>query len=441
MENKMKQEMEKYFDRLWPINRSITGPGLRDSFDIISEIIPLNRMKFETGSKVFDWTVPKEWSVRDAYFIDPDGMKHAQFKENNLHLLVYSTPFKGKVSLEELKQHLYTLPDKPDSIPYVTSFYNENWGFCISYNEMEKLPQGEYEVFIDSEHYHGCVDIGEAVIPGDSNKEIFFSTYMCHPSMANNELSGPLVMAFLYDRIKQIKNRRYTYRFAITTETIGTICYLSERGMHLKAHMLAGYVMTCIGDPGNFTYKQSRKKNCIADRAAKIILRDKSQHSIIPFDPGDNGSDERQYCSPGFNLPVGSLMRTMYRYFPEYHTSLDNKEFISFKSMEESVDIYFSIVEALESNFIWENTVRYCEPQLQPRGLYHAVSYDTLKTWENSSAAMLWLLNYADGKNDLLDIAEISGHKYELLANAASKLHKTSLLKIAESSKNEKSSQ
>ena len=414
--------MELLFDRLWPINRSITGPGFRQSLDILEEYIPTERFQFQSGNKVFDWIVPQEWDVKDAYLIDPNGKKIVDFKQNNLHLVGYSVPFKGKIDLKQLKPHLYSLPDLPDAIPYVTSYYEPNWGFCISHNEFINLPDGDYQVFIDSSLYPGCVEIGEAILPGESHEEILFSTYLCHPSMANNELSGPIAMAFLYQLIKSLPNRRYTYRFAITAETIGTICFLSHRGQQLLKNLIAGYVMTCLGDTGTFTYKISRQENSLADRAAKIVLRDHGEHRIEPFDPGDNGSDERQYCSPGFNLPVGSLMRTMYRFFPEYHTSLDNKDFINFKSLYESTNVYFSIVKAIESNFVWENKIKFCEPQLGRRNLYHGISYDTQKTWKKESAAMLWLLNMADGTNDLLSIAQKSRHEWKLLAYVAQKL-------------------
>lgn len=424
----IEERMESYFDRLWPINRSITGPGIRQSMDILSEIMPTERLRFETGRKVFDWTVPKEWVANDAYFIDPDGIKHAWFKENNLHLLGYSVPFKGKMSLSELRDHLYSLPDMPDAIPYATSYYSENWGFCISHDELQQLPEGEYQVHIDTELYPGAVEIAEAVLPGETNEEVLFSSYLCHPSMANNELSGPLVMAFLYDRIKNMPARRYTYRFVITTETIGTICYLSQRGEHLKNKLAAGYIMTCLGDPGPFTYKLSRQGDSLADRAAKTVLRDKFQHTVVPFSAG-NGSDERQYCSPGFDLPMGSLMRTIYGSYRQYHTSLDNKDYISFNSLAESVEMYYSIVQALESNVVWENTVKYCEPQLGKRGLYHDIG--TAKYLEQRIDAVCWLLNLADGEHDLLEIAERSGCKIELLARVAQELRSAGLIELS----------
>jgi len=429
MTDKLQKRIESYFDRLWPINRSITGIGFRDSLDILNDIIPTERMRFETGYKVFDWIVPKEWIARDAYFIDPYGKKHADFKTNNLHLMGYSIPFNDKISFDELRPHLYSLSEIPHVIPYITSYYKENWGFCLSHNELKELPAGDYEVYIDTELFSGQLEVGEAILHGTMDNEIFFSTYLCHPSLANNELSGPLTMAFLYERIKAMPSRRYTYRFAITSETIGTIAYLSERGMDLKKHVAVGYVMTCLGDSGCFTYKLSRQGDTLADRVTKLVLRDNGEHLIVPFD-GSTGSDEKQYCSPGFNLPVGSLMRTMYGCYPEYHTSDDNKMFISFDALAASVDMYFSIVNALESNFIWENVVKYGVPQLGHRNLFPSIS--SRKTPEKRLAAMLWLLNLADGEHDLLAIADRSGHKIELLIDVAQELSAANLIKKAE---------
>lgn len=398
--------MEAYFDRLWPIYRSMAGPGFRQSLSIIEEIMPTKRLRFETGSKVLDWLVPCEWKINEAYFIDPLGNKHADIKDNNLHLVSYSAPFRGRISLRELHAHLHTLPSQPNAIPYVTSYYRQYWGFCISHDEYTKLPDGDYEVVIDSEHYPGNIEVGEAVLEGETDQEILFSSYLCHPSLANNELSGPLVVAFLYNYLKEAKQRRYTYRFVIGPETIGAICFLSVRGDHLKRKLIAGYKMTCLGDSGKFTYKLSRRGNTLADRAAVLVLRDSGTDQIVHFDPS-NGSDERQYCSPGYDLPVGSLMRTMYTCYPEYHTSLDNKTLINFDSLAGSVALSADIIQALESNKIWRNTVQYGEPQLGRRGLYPSLG--SANACEGKTKAMMWLINLADGETDLLGIAEKSG--------------------------------
>lgn len=428
----LRSRIEKYFDRLWPICRSIAGPGFRESLDILSEVIPTERLRFRTGHKVFDWQVPKEWVVREAYFVDPKGVKHADFKSNNLHILNYSVPFRGVMPLEKLKPHLHSLPDQPKAIPYVTSYYDENWGFCISNEELQRLPKGNYEVVVDTERRNGWVEVGEAVLPGRTKKEVLFSSYLCHPSLANNELTGPLVLAFLYEKLAKMARRHYSYRFVILPETIGSICYLSKRGTHLKKHLIAGYVLTCLGDRGPFTYKLSRDGQSLADRAARLILRDIGKHQIVPFVP-HMGSDERQYGSPGFNLPVGSLMRTMYGCYPEYHTSDDNKTFISFEAMEESLGAYVSIVKALEGNCIWRGTVMYCEPQLGKRGLYPRLG--TKQLADEKLRATMWLLNLADGTQDLLAIADKSGCRMELLVLVADELEKAGLLKDVDCTK------
>ncbi|MDQ7822519.1 MAG: DUF4910 domain-containing protein [Candidatus Eremiobacteraeota bacterium] len=428
MSEKLKNLLESYFDRLWPKFRSLAGPEFRNSLDILSEIVPFKRFKFKTGSKVLDWIVPREWYVREAYFMDLQRRKYADIEKNNLHLVSYSVPFKGVLPLSKLRDHLHSLPDRPDAIPYITSYYKEYWGFCISHNEYQRLPDGDYFVKIDSRLSPGHVEIGEAILPGKTKKEVLFSSYLCHPSLANNELSGPLVLSFLYDRVRRIKDRLYTYRFVIVPETIGTLCYLSMRGAHLVRHLMAGYIVTCVGDRGNFTYKQSRQENTLADRAARLVLGDKDCHIIVPFDPG-NGSEERQYCSPGFNLPVGSLMRSMYSCYPEYHTSKDDKSFVDFDSMIESISVYYDIVRALESNRTWVNKVRYGEPQLGRRGLYPSLGND--KACEGKVRAMMWLLNLADGENDLFAIAEKSGESIKLLQELCEELYHKGLLEPA----------
>ncbi|RMG78128.1 MAG: DUF4910 domain-containing protein, partial [Bacteroidetes bacterium] len=346
----MKQELEKYFDRLWPICRSITGNGLRQSLKILQEIIPLNLHEIPTGTKVFDWEIPKEWNIKDAYIITPDGKKICDFRKNNLHVVNYSVPVSKKLSYDQLINHLHTLPELPDAIPYVTSYYNEYWGFCISYNEFQNLPkQGEYKVVIDSSLEPGSLTYGDLILEGDTPDEILFSTYVCHPSMANNELSGPLVTAFLYKKLLTLPKRKFTYRFVFAPETIGIIAYLFFNGEKMSQNLKAGYVATCIGDNGNFTYKLSKKGNTLADKVAIHVLKNSGcPYKVIPFAVG--GSDERQYCSPGFNFPVGSLMRTPYKQYKEYHTSLDNKSFISFDALEQSVNMYFDICRALELN-------------------------------------------------------------------------------------------
>jgi aminopeptidase-like protein len=410
-------ELETYFDRLWPLLRSITGEGVRQTHDILSECVPLQRLEVPSGTQVFDWTVPKEWVVRGAHVLRPDGEKILDVAVNNLHLVNYSAPFRGRVSRSELDQHLHSLPDLPSAIPYVTSYYAPRWGFCIAHEQRQRLPDGDYQVHIDTEFIEGSLTLSEAVLPGESAQEVLISTYTCHPSLANNELSGPLVAAFLYRKLAALPSRRLTYRFLFAPETIGAVTYLSLRGEHLQRQLVAGFVVTCAGDRGPFTYKRSRAGNTLADRAAEYHLRRHvgSGATCIPFFP--TGSDERQYCSPGFNLPVGSIMRTMYSKYPEYHTSLDDKSFICFSALRETVDLYFDVCFTLDRNQRYRNLVPHCEPQLGKRGLY-----PTLGAGRDAAAqveAVMWLLNLSDGDHDLLAIAERSGVPFEALVPLA----------------------
>src|SRR3989338_38812 len=422
----MSKNLESYFDRLWPICRSIAGPGFRQSLAILSEIVPFERLRFKSGKKALDWTVPPEWRARKAYLVDPHGNKHADFSKNNLHLLNFSEPFKGVMPLKELKKQLYTLPSQPKAIPYLTSYYKRRWGFCLAHEEYSKLPEGLYTVVVDTEIKKGFLEIGEAVLPGRGQQEIFFSSYLCHPSLANNELSGPLALAFLYQRIAAMPKRNFTYRFAIMPETIGAVCYLSKRADHLKRWLTAGYTMTCLADPGHFTYKKSRQGNSLADVTAQVVLKKFGKHEVLNFDPS-SGSDERQYCSPGFNLPVGSLLRTPYGRYPEYHTSLDNKSFISFKALQRSIDVYYAIVRKMETSEIWKNTVPCGEPQLGKRGLFPTLG--SQKARNHKTAAMLWFLNLADGTRDLKEIAKDSGQSLSALVSTARDLKKAGLIK------------
>ncbi|MFN6038115.1 MAG: DUF4910 domain-containing protein [Bacteroidota bacterium] len=398
------EKIEFYFDRLWPICRSITGNGLRDSYKILQELIPLNIVEIPTGTKVFDWEIPKEWNITDAYIITPDGKKICDFKLNNLHVLNYSSPIDRELSFVDLSRHIHTLPDLPNAIPYVTSYYEERWGFCMSHEEFLKLPtEGMYKVKIDSSLKSGSLTYGDLYLPGETDQEILLSTYLCHPSMANNELSGPLVLSFLYEKILSLKKRRFSYRFIFVPETIGAISYLSRNGALLKEKVFAGYVITCVGDSGQFTFKRSKRRDDLVNVVAEHVLRFSGEnYSIIDFQIG--GSDERQYCSPGFNLPVGSLMRTMYQRYKEYHTSLDDKNFISFSSIQKSIEMYFKIVKTHELNDFYINTVSFCEPNLGKRGLYNTIGGAKQRSSELSKR--LHLLSFSDGKIDLINIAD-----------------------------------
>ena len=429
----MKKELEKYFDRLWPINRSLTGNGNRETLKILSEIIDLEVKEVPSGTECFDWKVPPEWNIKEAWIKNSKGEKIVDFSKSNLHILGYSEAFQGNLSFEELKSHIYTLPDQPDLIPYLTSYYSRRWGFCISHNQFLELDKNDnYEIFIDSSlDENGSMTIGEAIIKGKSDKEIMFSTYICHPSLASNELSGPLVSAFLYKSLKEFQNLKYTYRFIFVPETIGSIYSLSVKGEHWKNHLKAGFVITCIGDNGKFTYKKSRIGNSLPDRAVETILNQtETDFNIVDFFP--SGSDERQYCSPGFNLPVGSLMRTMYGKYPEYHTSADNKDYVSFEAMEKSVQKYLDVIELMEKNEKYINKMPYCEPQLGKRGLYPTLG--SQKGTQDFVKAMMWILNLSDGTNDLITISEKSKISVKDLMPVVDKLIENGILENEETS-------
>ena len=418
--------LAKYFDRLWPLLRSITGEGVRRTHDILSELIPLDRLEVPSGTVAFDWTVPREWVVRDAYVIAPDGRRMLDVHEHTLRLVNYSVGFRGRLSRAELQAHLHSLPELPDAIPYVTSYYAPRWGFCLTERERAALPEGTYEVVVDAEHVNGSLTIGEAVLPGEEPDEVLLSTYTCHPSLANNELSGPLVTALLYQRLAAWPRRRLTYRFVYLPETIGSLVYLSQRGEHLRRRLVAGYVVTCVGMAGRFTYKRSRRGASLADRAAEHVLKTTPgvDALVLDFFP-DRGSDERQYCSPGFDLPVGSLMRAMYGSYPEYHTSLDDRRLLSFEAMAETIDVYAAILRVLDASARYRNLIPHGEPQLGRRGLYPTLGTRGGTAW---TSAIMWLLNFSDGHHDLLTIAEKSGHDMVLLESAARQCEGAGLL-------------
>ncbi len=423
-------DIAAYFDRLWPIMRSITGQGVRLTHDILSELVPLERMEIPSGSRCFDWEVPKEWVVREAYLVTPDGRRILDVAENTLHLVNYSVPFRGRLSREDLDAHLHSIPDLPDAVPYVTSYYAPMWGFCLPHRMREGLPDGEYEVVVDTDHVDGSMTISEAVLPGEEPGEILISSYTCHPSMANNELSGPLAAAFLYRRLAGVDKRRLTYRFVFLPETIGSIAYLSLRGDHLKDTLVAGYVLTCVGDDSPITYKRSRRGDTPADRAAAWSLsrREGAAPRLMDFFPF--GSDERQYCSPGFNLPVGVLARSWPGTFDEYHTSLDNRNFISFEVIADSVDALFDVCQTVERNRTYHNLCPYGEPNLGKRNLMPTEGAGRER--REFVDAIKWVLNLSDGAHDLLSIAEKSGIALETLDRAATAGLEAGLLRAAD---------
>lgn len=424
-----RRDLEATFDRLWPLLRSLTGAGVRATHDILAEWLPLERIEVPTGTRVFDWTVPQEWVVRSATLRGPDGRTIVNVREHTLHLVGYSVPFDGVLSREELDEHLYSLPERPDAIPYVTSYYAPRWGFCLPDRVRRSLPAGSYRVEVDTELIDGSMTLSECVLPGASDREVLLSTYTCHPSMANNELSGPLVAAALYRRLAAWPARRLSYRFVFGPETIGAIAYLAMRGAHLSRQLDAGYVLTCLGDPGPFTYKRSRQGDSLADRAASYALSDMPDVRWLDFVP--LGSDERQYGSPGFDLPVGSLMRSMYGTYPEYHTSDDDKSLIRFDALQASVDAYESVCRTLDlGGARYRNTMPYGEPQLGRRGLYDDLM--VAGGHVHAADALFWVLNLSDGSNDLLAIAQRSGIALEAVASAADRCVAAGLLATIE---------
>ena len=409
--------------RLFPICRSITGPGVRETLAVLQEYIPLTIHEIPTGTPAFDWEVPKEWRVRAAYIDGPDGMRIVDFANNNLHLVGYSIPVNSTMSLAELQPHLHSLPELPDAIPYVTSYYHENWGFCLSHNTRKALKEGQYRVVVDTELMPGSLTYGELIIPGSINAEILISTYVCHPSLANNELSGPVVATTLAAWLLE-KPRKFSYRIIFIPETIGALVYISRNLIELKRKTVAGFNVTCIGDDRVYSFLPSRKGDTLADRAALCVLREEHP-DFISYSYLDRGSDERQYCSPGVDLPVVSVMRSKYREYPEYHTSLDNCELVTPAGLAGGYSVLKKCMELLERNETYETT---ClgEPQLGKRGLY-----PSLGTRDSSRAVRLLLdiYAYSDGTNDLISLKEILGVKLAELYESIDALKRAGLLK------------
>lgn len=416
------EEMYRFAAELYPICRSITGDGIRQTLAMIQRRIPLKMVEVPTGTEVFDWTVPKEWNIRDAYIKGPDGAKVVDFRRSSLHVMNYSTPVRATMPLSELKPHLFTLPEHPSWIPYRTSYYQPNWGFCLPHEQMVALRDGDYEVCIDSDLKAGALTYGEYYQPGRCTDEVLISCHACHPSLANDNLSGLTVATALAQYLAG-RDLHYSYRFLFIPGTIGSITWLSQnRGA--ASRIRHGLVLTCIGDRGGFHYKKSRRGDAEIDRAAAHVLRHCGEPAeILDFSP--YGYDERQYCSPGFNLPVGCLMRSVWGSFPEYHTSADNLEFISPLYLDRAFRVCVAILDVLENNRRYHNQVPFCEPQLGRRNLYRSTGGETIA---NEISARLWVLNLSDGSHSLLDIAERSGLPFSSILDAADLLVQGGLL-------------
>jgi aminopeptidase-like protein len=408
---------------IYPICRSITGDGVRRTLDLLAGRLDLEVHEVPTGTQVFDWTIPREWSIRDAFIKNPAGERIVDFRSCNLHVLNYSRPVRARLPLEELKKHVFTLPDQPDLIPYRTSYYAEGWGFCMAHRELAALPEGIYEVEIDASLEDGSLTYGEYLHRGETEQDFLFSAHICHPSLANDNCSGLALLTFLAERLASLKTR-YSYRFVFAPGTIGAIAWLA-RNEHRVARIRHGLVVSCLGDGGGPTYKKSRRGDAFIDRAMTHVLQNfASAPAILDFFP--YGYDERQYCSPGFDLPVGLLQRSQFGTFPEYHTSADNLDFIRPEHLAESYRMITAALDIVENDWRPLSTTPKCEPQLGRRGLYAALGGD--KDGPAKSMAFLWILNLADGRHSLLDIAERAKLPFGVVAEAARLLEQSGLL-------------
>jgi aminopeptidase-like protein len=395
-------DMFKLMEELFPINRSLTGEGVRKTLDILSRFVKLNRHYELTGAKHFDWVVPKEWRVISARLLNLNGDVLVDYSNSNLHLLGYSISKNSIVSRDELCDHLFYLEDLPKAIPYVTSYYNPNWGFCVTFDQFKQLNDEYYKVEINTEHFDGKLDYADYIIKGTSNEEIVFSTYICHPSMASNELSGPVALIGLIKYLENIPARKYTYRFIFVPETIGSIIYINKYYHHLKQKTIAGFIVTCVGDDGDFSFVETPFGDKLVDKIVRAVLINYGNFAKI-YKFLERGSDERQYCFPNVNLPFVAITRTKYYEYPEYHTSLDNLDYCTPKALGNSLDYLVDIVNLIEKNETYVATST-CEPQLGKRGLYPLLS---TKSSNDIVKNMMNVLTYCDGKTDIVSIIDI----------------------------------
>jgi aminopeptidase-like protein len=413
-------EMHALMERLFPICRSLTGNGVRETLDAIGEQIPLERTELASGTEVFDWTVPPEWNIRAATLDGPDG-RVCDFADSNLHVLGYSVPVRERLSLDELRPHLYSDPERPEVIPFRTSYYDENWGFCLPHAQLEALPDGEYEAVIDSTLEPGHLSFGECVLAGELTDEVLLSAYVCHPSLANDNLSGVVLLTELAKRFVQ-RPRRLTYRFLFSPATIGPLAWLAQNEGRLD-RIRHGLVACCLGDPGTLTYKRSRRGIADVDRAAELVVHRRGGE-VRDWSP--LGGDERQFCSPGFDLPVGVLARALHDEFAEYHSSADDLDFVRPEQLEDSLAAYLEVLNVLEGNATYVNANPRGEPQLGRRGLYRKVAGGSF-----AEAPLLWVLSLSDGSHDLLAIAQRSGLPFAEIRAAADALLEHELLTVA----------
>lgn len=425
----LQMDLDATFDRLWPICRSITGFGLRQSLSILKEVIPFEIISKPSGEKVFDWEVPREWIINSAQLEGPDGKVYCEFKDSNLSIVNYSVPVNRELEFDDLQPHLHSIPDLPDAIPYVTSYYQDNWGFCLPHSLREKLPiDGKYKCFIDSDHIKGSLNYGHFLLEGGfSKKEVLLSSYLCHPSLANNELSGPLVLMGLYERISRWKSRRFNYRFYCGPETIGSLCFLKDFGDVLQENLVLGLVLTCLGGKSNhsLSVKLPRSQSSFAS----IFLSTQKDFRFRSFTPC-GGSDERQFCSPGFDLPVANICRDVYGDYEGYHNSLDNKDSMTIDSLARSIDRIELLLKDFELSHPFYRVNPYGEPQLGKRGLYPNVnssftlnnSADSICDGRTLRDSIMWILSCADGQHSLEDVSHVSHIPLDSLRIAACKL-------------------
>ena len=422
--NSSSTQMYQWMKDLFPLCRSITGEGVRGTLKYFRKILPdLAIHEVPSGTKAFDWVVPDEWTIRDAYIEDESGKKIVDFQKNNLHLMGYSEPVDEWMNLDQLNEFLYSLPEQPSAVPYITSYYKKRWGFCISYEQHMTLKKGNYHVVIDSEIKTGVMNYGEIIIPGKSSKEVFLSTYVCHPSMANNELSGPVVTTAIVKWLSSLKDLEYTYRIIYIPETIGSILYLSKHFEHLKKNVIAGFNITCIGDERCYSYLPSRDGGTLSDKVSLHVLKH-IDSNFLRYKWTDRGSDERQYCAPGIDLPIATIMRSKYGEYPEYHCSLDNLNLVTAKGLEGGFNAIKSAISVIEENKFYKATVL-CEPQLGKRGLYPTLS---TKNTRKKVETMMNLLTYCDGTINLLEIAELIDKPFWELVPIINKLKKFELV-------------
>lgn len=417
--------MYKLIQRLYPVCRSITGNGVRETLSVLNEFIPLTIVEVASGTKVLDWEIPDEWNINDAWIKNEEGEKIVDFKKLNLHVLNYSTPVNMEIDLSELKKHLFTIPESPDWVPYRTSYYNRNWGFCLSHNQYEKLPEGKYFVNVDSEIKPGALTYGEYLVAGKTDKEVLFSCHICHPSLCNDNLSG-IVLATKMAEFLKTQDLYYSYRFLFIPGTIGSITWLSRNEETLE-RIRHGLVLTLLGDSSAFHYKKSRRGNAEIDKIMEYLLEKEEGTKLLDFSP--YGYDERQFCSPGFNLPVGRLSRKPHGEFPEYHTSADDINFIAPENLIHSFEFLLKVIKLIENNKKWLNLKPKGEPQLGKRGLYKPVGGQSQQ--KDYQMALLWVLNLSDGNHSMLDIAKKSGIDFDTLLLAAENLNKANLLEEA----------